>query len=966
MSFLNGVINFNDNTVNFVAKYFKSDVDFGKSIFDLFPFDLATQLNEKLVFCRKGKFQLHSYIDSEANNQFNFYLSPLLGEDQKVREFSISLEKIDENNNGFDNSVIQKELNYSKQFYSNLFYNNPDAVYACDLFGNFINANAYAAVLAEIPLEELIGSPFLPYIPEEEHSLIFNKFEIVKQGGSEEYQCNFIGKKGTRRILQVTNFPISDGKSIIGVYGIAKDITTQQAAEQKILKDRQTLKAIIDNIPDYIFAKDIHNRTTLANKQFATEILGLKSNEDISGYTPLDYFEPLKGEEIIADNDKVMHSGQSVFNRPDLVITKNGDQKMVLLTKVPLKNETDEITGLVGIARDITDTYLNDKRKDLIYKIIKAYEDQPTNTEATLEALKIFCEELGFDYAEAYKIGINKEKLIRTAYWPRELDLSNKKSEEKVTYTKGDGLPGKVWDSENIEIIRSNDGSDLLENMKLSETESIQTAIGLPIKFDGKLIAVFCFGSKTEERKIETEIFRDVSFQIASAIQRKRSQDQLNDFFEYSPNLIAIIGLDGYIKRINPTFERKFGFSEEEILSRPFTEFIHPEDLQKTYEAMEKIAIVGSDFEMRCRRKDDEYIWISWRFSQFVESENTVFIYGTDITALKEHEIQIENSEKRFKSLIQEGSDHIAIVDNKFNYIYNSPACEAIFGLPGTSINGTNFKDYIISDDISKVDEHLQELKIKKRIQLPSYRVQNSNGDVRWVETIVTDLSTDPSIQGIVMNSRDITEFVSQERKLIDSLKRYDIVAKATSDIITDYNLDSDEMKVSEAALQVFGYQNASGVYSGNWWEDKVHPDDIENVREEVQKFLEDGNQNLTIEYRFRCADGSYKYILDRSYIIVDDSGKPVRIIGSMQDITERKQYLIQIENHNKRLKEIAWTQSHIVRAPLAKVMGLVDLLLNYKNEFENVDEILKNILNSANELDAVIRQISIQTEKEL
>ena len=54
-------------------------------------------------------------------------------------------------------------------------------------------------------------------------------------------------------------------------------------------------------------------------------------------------------------------------------------------------------------------------------------------------------------------------------------------------------------------------------------------------------------------------------------------------------------------------------------------------------------------------------------------------------------------------------------------------------------------------------------------------------------------------------------------------------------------------------------------------------------------KCVDKGTKNLTIEYRFKCADGSYKYILDRSYLIVDENNKPKRIIGSMQDITERK-----------------------------------------------------------------------------
>jgi len=561
--------------------------------------------------------------------------------------------------------------------------------------------------------------------------------------------------------------------------------------------------------------------------------------------------------------------------------------------------------------------------------------------------------------------------------------------------------------------------------------------------------------------------------------------------------------MDGFVKRINPSFIEKFGFSECEILTKPFTEFIHPEDLDKTYKAISNISIEGSDLELRCRRSDGEYLWISWRFSKYFTEENIVFIYGTDITPLKkvhqdlsEHiikhkkvqkkleeseqkykslfdvsplpmwvldreelrflkvnqaaldlygyseeefnemtvknlwapnqaqrveavvasnvdkffQVKVEHvkknggrifvnvnsnpivfdgiesrvslvkdvtarmkveerllySEKRFKALVQEGSDLISIVDNDFNYTYNSPASKTVFGIEPAQLEGTKFKDYINPDDYKNILPYLEQLKTQKRIQLPSYRVKNAKNKWSWIETIITNLSEDPAIGGLVMNSRDITEFIEQERELIDSLKRYDIVAKATSDVITDYDIHKDEMKVSDLASQLFGFDSENNVYSGEWWDKKIHPEDFDYVKSLTRQMQEDGMTNLTAEYRFQCADGTYKYILDRSYLLLDENHNPKRIIGSMQDITERKQHLIAIENHNKILKEIAWTQSHVVRAPLAKLMGLVDLLINYKNDLDNVNELLENVLISAEELDKIIRNIAVQTENEL
>ena len=122
-----------------------------------------------------------------------------------------------------------------------------------------------------------------------------------------------------------------------GVYGVAKDVTQQQLAEKKILEDRHMLRAIIDNIPDYIFVKDINHRSILANKKFSSEILGIELDESASGYSPLDYLGESIGKQIIADNDEVIQSGIPVINRHDLVTTISGKQEMVLLTKVPLQ-----------------------------------------------------------------------------------------------------------------------------------------------------------------------------------------------------------------------------------------------------------------------------------------------------------------------------------------------------------------------------------------------------------------------------------------------------------------------------------------------------------------------------------------------------------------------------------------------------------------------------------------------------
>ena len=1085
-SYVNGVVTYNQSAAIVFREISNLELKSGH-LFENAPGWFSTEFQKRLETCKQGKLQRFSY--QLIDHSLEIIFSPILNEGKEIDQVSIAI-SVSLRNEGMqdsfkDESQADQELEYNKQIYSNLFYNNPDAVFSFDLEGNFVNANLISSVLAETSREELLKMNFLPFIPEEDQEKVLKHFEEAKKGNEQSFETRFRSVKGTRKILAINNFPIRYNDKIIGVYGIAKDITLQKETESRILEERHMLRAIIDNIPDYIFVKDREHKSILSNRKFYSQILGKTSDDSSKGYSPLDYFDSEKGRQIIADNELVMNNALPVINRPDTVTNIEGKEEMVLLTKVPLKNQNEEIIGLVGIARDITETYLHNKKQELIFKIVKAFGDHATFQDAMIRTLKILCEDLEFEYAESYKISVNNKHLIRSAFWSTDQDLSN----DDVTYSKGQGLPGRVWETGKVEVIRQEDGTGLLRDMILDSRDAIKSAVGIPIIFQGKLISIFCLGSVKGSKTIEKELLGDITLQIASAIERKSSQEQLNDFYTYSPNMIAVVGMDGFMKQINPSFQEKFGYSANEILTKPFTDFIHPGDLPKTFEAINNLSVGGQDFELRCQKKDGEYLWISCRFSRFFEKENVVFVYGTDITPLKNVQKELEESERkyrslfdasplpmwvldrenlrflkvnkaaldiygyseeefssmtvkdlwapeqeediegivaenmddffqvkvrhhkkngeyiyvnvnsnpvifdgiearvslikdvtarieaermlyhseqRFKALVQDGSDLISILDSNYNYVYNSPAAKTVFGIDPSALIGTNFTDYIHQDDLNQVKTHISKLRSNKRLQLPSYRVKGPENNWRWIETIITNLQDEPAINGIVMNSRDITEFVEQERELLESLKRYDIVAKATSDIITDYDIEKDEMQVSEAAFKVFGYRNEDGIYPGRWWKDNIHPDDSEKVNAAADQMMMNNKKNLTIEYRFKCADGTYKYILDRSYLITDENSTPKRIIGSMQDITERKNHLIAIENHNERLREIAWTQSHVVRAPLAKVMGLVDLLLNYKEDLEDVDHILENVLKSANELDGIIRNIAFKTEKEL
>lgn len=137
--------------------------------------------------------------------------------------------------------------------------------------------------------------------------------------------------------------------------------------------------------------------------------------------------------------------------------------------------------------------------------------------------------------------------------------------------------------------------------------------------------------------------------------------------------------------------------------------------------------------------------------------------------------------------------------------------------------------------------------------------------------------------------------------KLKESNDKYDIVAKATSDTIWDWKIPEDNITWNKGIQEIFGYDENQVTQTSKWWFDNIHPEDSIKMSVKLYSFLEQKTEKWQDQYRFKCADGSYKHVLDRGFIIKDDKGKAVRMIGAIQDITKQKEE----ENRLKLLETV-------------------------------------------------------------
>ncbi|MBE7638903.1 PAS domain-containing protein [Salegentibacter sp. BLCTC] len=189
---------------------------------------------------------------------------------------------------------------------------------------------------------------------------------------------------------------------------------------------------------------------------------------------------------------------------------------------------------------------------------------------------------------------------------------------------------------------------------------------------------------------------------------------------------------------------------------------IHPKDRQEAVQFCLNQTKKGQNhsFEYRMLKKDGTYLWLSDMVSVVKENGKVRWLRGilTDISQRKQIEEKLHLSEKRFKSLVQDGSDLIAVLDKDGGYHYVSPTSTHVLGYNSEEIKNKNAFDLIHPADVDRVKAKYNEVLFQKRVPIKPFRIRHKNNTWLWLETTLTNLLEDSSVKGIVSNARDVTE----------------------------------------------------------------------------------------------------------------------------------------------------------------------------------------------------------------
>jgi two-component system, sensor histidine kinase and response regulator len=273
--------------------------------------------------------------------------------------------------------------------------------------------------------------------------------------------------------------------------------------------------------------------------------------------------------------------------------------------------------------------------------VARALVEASTFADAIPKILEAICTALGWEYGALWKLDREADVLRCSHVWPAESIAFPEfhAASSTSSFPRGIGLPGRVWATTQPAWIPDVVHDANFPRARVAAREGLHAAFGFPILLHGEVLGVMEFFSRDIRPPDEDllSMFVSIGNQIGLFVERRRAQDELDRFFTLSLDMLCIAGFDGYFKRVNPAWRRTLGYSEGELLSRPYMDFVHPEDREATVAEVRKQIDRGEDviyFENRYLHKDGTLRWLLWTSTPFPEQQ---VVYGAarDVTERK-------------------------------------------------------------------------------------------------------------------------------------------------------------------------------------------------------------------------------------------------------------------------------------------------------------------------------------------
>lgn len=415
--------------------------------------------------------------------------------------------------------------------------------------------------------------------------------------------------------------------------------------------------------------------------------------------------------------------------------------------------------------------------------------------------------------------------------------------------------------------------------------------------------------------KALVQLFQEKQFAHREAEQLKLLVHSTREY------AIFMLNPSGNIASWNTGAERLKGYAPEEIIGQHFSKF-YPAEMNERGWPEHELTVAKAEGRFEDEgwrvRKDGSTFWANVVITAVRDGQGNLLGFSKitrDLTerkkaeegslrlaeeaatrkALETQSKQIEEQRERLQVTLASIGDAVMTTDIEGRVTGMNPVAESLTGWTMSEAKGLPLEEVfrIVNESTRQTVENpaAKSLRDGVVVGLANHTVLIAkDGAEHPIDDSAAPIRTKKGeVIGCVLVFRDVTERRETERSLQESELRYRLVGQAANDAIWDWDLLTNHVFWNEGVSRVFGYAPAEIGESADWWTEHIHPEDRLRISDGIHHAIDGTAESWRDEYRFLRANGSYAHVSDRGYIVREE-GKPVRMVGSMLDLTERKE----------------------------------------------------------------------------